>query len=76
MTNIHLDECKGTMTFEEYEREMTKPVPDLPDPHCETLGELAEWAKEHGCMNIVYHRNFARLTANHNKRRDQSNGRK
>ena len=52
------------MDFDEYVKEMAKPPPELDDPHCETLEELTAWAKTHGCANIVYHRNLARIMAN------------
>lgn len=31
------------------------------DPHCETIEELNEWAKKHGCMNFIFELNFARI---------------
>jgi hypothetical protein len=38
------------------------------DPHCETMEELNEWAKIHGCMNYIFELNFARITS---KKRSQ-----
>ena len=59
---------RAYMSFEEYEREMSKPQPDMSDPHCETMEELNEWAKKHGCMNYIFELNFARIMS---KKRSQ-----
>lgn len=58
------DEYRSSMSFEEYEKEMAKPVPELTDPKAKTMDELNEWAKEYGCMNIIYWRNYSRLQGN------------
>ena len=58
---------RAYISFEEYEREMSKPQPDMSDPHCETMEELNEWAKEHGCMNYIYYLNFARIMSKKKK---------
>lgn len=52
---------RAYMSFEEYEREMSKPQPDMSDPHCETMEELNEWAKEHGCDNFIFYKNYNRI---------------
>ncbi len=64
---------RAYMSFEEYERELTKArerakLEDMSDPHCETMEELNEWAKKHGCMNYIFELNFARIMS---KKRSQ-----
>ena len=58
---------RAYISFEEYEREMSKPQPDMSDPHCKTMEELNEWAKVHGCMNYIYYLNFARIMSKKKK---------
>lgn len=41
---------------------------DMDDPQCETMEELYEWAKKHGCMNYIFELNFARIMS---KKRSQ-----
>lgn len=55
------------MSFKEYEQEMSKPKSDMSDPHCETIEELNEWAKEHGCMNFIFELNYARIMSKKRK---------
>ena len=59
--------CRAYMSFKEYEQEMSKPKSDMSDPHCETIEELNEWAKEHGCMNFIFELNYARIMSKKRK---------
>lgn len=63
---------RAYMSFEEYEHEISKArerakTEDMSDPHCETMEELNEWAKKHGCMNFIFELNFARIMSKKRK---------